>query len=54
MAMKLGSITLLLNDDVVAGGFSFRLIFNWWEISVFLILVACLFYFIRRKRKNKS
>jgi len=46
-------IIMLLNDDVVAGGFSFGLIFSWWQILTFLILVTCLIYFIRRNRRNR-
>jgi hypothetical protein len=40
--MKIGSITLLQNDDIVAGGFYLKAIFNWWEISAFTIVVAFL------------
>jgi hypothetical protein len=50
--MKTGSIILSQSNDIVAGGFYFKAIFNWWQISAFIIVITFLIYlFIKRKRK---
>jgi hypothetical protein len=40
-----------LLDDVVSGGFAFRLVLKWWEIALFVLLIVAVIYLIRRRRK---
>jgi hypothetical protein len=44
-------IGLLLNEQVVSDGFSFRAIFNWWEVALFISTVILIVFFIKNKRK---
>ncbi|MEO6850710.1 MAG: hypothetical protein ABI203_03390 [Mucilaginibacter sp.] len=42
---------LLQADSVVSNGFYFKAIFNWWEITLIIILIVFVIYFIKRRRK---
>jgi hypothetical protein len=43
---------LLQADSVVSSGFSFRLVFNWWEILALIVIIISLVYLIKRKRNQ--
>jgi hypothetical protein len=40
-----------LAEDVTAGGFVFRIVINWWELVILVVLVTIAIYLFRRRRK---
>jgi hypothetical protein len=37
--------------DAVSGGYAFRLEISWWEVGLFVLLIAGIVYFLKKRRK---